>query len=132
MRRIPPDLNEELRTPEFIYYYKIECPICSRFVWIVDELDLRTVIPIDRVNVSFRRDARYMWWVSFCDRKLGSRVVPLLVFWKEGFERGTPHILALEKQYTGVVTKSIEERIATLSRKLIPEFERYMYRPVVI
>jgi len=132
MRHIVLDLHEELQTPEFVYYYKYECPICRRFVRIVDELDLRTTIPIDRVNVSVRRDAKYMWWLTFCNEKLGDKVVPILVFWKEGFERGIPHIVALERKYTGVVTKTIEERIATLSRKLISEFERYMYKPVVI
>ena len=132
MRRIILDLHEELQTPEFVYYYRYECPVCRRFVWIVDELDSRTIIPVDRVNVSTRRDAKYMWWVTFCDEKLGDRVVPILVFWKEGFERGIPHIVALERKYTGVVTKTIEERIATLSRKLLSEFGRYMYRTVVI
>lgn len=132
MRNIIIDLYDELQTPEFDYYYRHDCKICKRFVRIVDELDLRTIIPIDRVDVTTRRDAKYMWWYSFCKEKLGSMVVPILVFWKEGFERGIPHIIALEKKYTGIITRTIEERIATLSRKLIPEFERYMYRPVVI
>lgn len=132
MKRIVLDLYDELQTPELVYYYRYECPICRRFVRIVDELDFRTNIPIDRVNVSTRRDAKYMWWLSFCEEKLGDAVVPILVFWNEGFERGIPHIFALERKYTGIVTKSIEERIATLSKKLIPEFERYMYRQVEI
>lgn len=128
----PTDLSEDLHMPELVYYYKYNCPICRRFVRIVDELDLRTVIPIDRVDVDTRRDAKFVWWQSFCKEKLGNMVVPILVFWKYGFERGIPHIIALEKKYTGVVTKTIEERIATLSRKLIPQFEKYMYRQVVI
>jgi len=132
MKNIILDLYDELQTPEIIYYYRDECPICKRFVRIVDELNFRTKIMIDKVDVTTRRDTKYVWWTTFCDNKLGDRVVPILVFWKEGFERGIPHIIALEKKYTGIVTKNIEERIATLSKKLMKEFEKYMYRKVVI
>lgn len=113
--------------PEIIFYYSYKCPICKRFISVIDELNRKTRIPIDYVVVEFRFDKKISWFKKFCKDEIGGEVVPIVVFWENGFEKGDAEVWMIERNYTGILTPSLEARILILSEKLIKRFEKYNY-----
>lgn len=122
-------LLNEYHIPELDYYYSVSCPICRMMERVIDNLQirLRPDIFIDRICIEARNDKKIVWFRKFCNEVLGNIVVPVVVFWRKGFEVGNPDIFILEKKYSGVLTKDIEERIAVFSAQSIEFFNEYLY-----
>lgn len=123
---------EDVRnSPTMIYYFKIDCPICKIFERIPREVEMRTSVPVENIDVDVNRTDRYRWYKKLCDERLGSRVVPILVFWQYGFENGGSHIMILEKKYTGVVTSNIREQVSVMAVKILKDMKKYRVHPMV-
>lgn len=123
--------NETANRPTMAYYFKLDCPICKIFERIPREVHMRTSIPVEYIDVATNRGDRYRWWKQLCDNRLGSRVVPVLVFWQNGFENGGSHVMILEKKYTGVVTSSIREQVSVMSKKIMQDLSKYRVATVI-
>ena len=119
-------MSVDLFMPTLIFYYQERCPICKEMVRLVDEIDVRTSIWVTKVDVSNRTSPEWEWWYRFCRDTVGSKIVPVTVFWQRGFERGVPHTIILEKRYSGVLTKGVRERVAYVSTRLMNELKPYM------
>jgi len=120
-------MGEDLFTPTLIFYYGEHCAICDETVRLVYEIDVRTVINVIRIDTNNRTSPEWEWWYRFCKRAIGSTIVPVIVFWQRGFDRGTPHTVILEKKYSGVVTKGVKERVTYVSSQLLEQFRPYMF-----
>ena len=120
-------MSKELFIPTLIFYYSGGCPICREMVRIVDEIDVRTNINVIKVDTSNRTSPEWEWWYRFCREAIGNRIVPVTVFWQRGFERGVPHVIILEKEYSGIITKGVQERVAYVSTKLMNDLRPYMF-----
>lgn len=120
-------MQVELFTPTLIFYWREGCAICREMVRLVYEIDVRTTVNVISIDTSNRTSPEWEWWYRFCKNTIGSLVVPVLVFWQRGFDRGVPHTVILEKEYSGVVTKGVKERVAYVSTKLLSDLKPYMF-----
>lgn len=96
-------------------------------VRVIDEIDVRTSLTVKKIDISNRTSAEWEWWYRFCKETIGSKIVPVTVFWQRGFENGVPHIIILEKKYSNVLTKGLKERIAYVSTKLLDDLTPYTF-----